>query len=158
MEKKEIEKQLNNFWNKDSKKNNQETEVVKMEEVKMQGRLQDIKLDNDSKPVNAIVKDGNIKDGSEYGIQIKVIDAVTQKGGQQLYIYQQIGRLFVSEGKTWQVDGECIINGEQKKIFGYENKKVNPETGREDEWIGLTIIPKQHKLKSKGVNALCYRV
>ncbi len=145
MEKQEIESKLNEFFSKG--KNTTSREVIMVEDENMQGRLTDIKLDGEGKSVNAIIKDGNIKDGSEYGIQIKVIDAVTKNGGQQLYIYQQIGRLFISEGKKWQVDGECTIKGKEKKIFGYENKKVNPETGKEDEWIGLSIVPKQAQAK-----------
>ena len=104
---------------------------------------------DDGEPISKVIKDGKISDGSEYGQQIKVIDTMTRKGDQQLYIYQQVGRLWVTDkgatnrsGKPieYVVSGEITIDGKQRKVFGYEKDGKDGE-----KFISLSLPLKQEQ-------------
>tara|TARA_R100000654_G_scaffold74903_1_gene110453 strand:+ start:98 stop:478 length:381 start_codon:yes stop_codon:yes gene_type:complete len=111
-----------------------ETEVI-------YGSLNPPRKNTNDEVIDTIVQDGKIKDGSEYGKHVKVIESTSQAGNQVFYLYEKVGAVFATskeENKDLVLQGEMSLGGQDKFVQGY--KKLN-ENG--EEWISLSIYPKR---------------
>jgi hypothetical protein len=104
------------------------------------GSLNAPRTDSNGDAIDKIVQDGKIKDGSEYGVHIKCIESMSQKGNQVFYLYQKIGAIFPAD-KADKPDlvlqGDATINGQEKFVQGYNQSKDG------DSWVSLSIYPKR---------------
>ena len=104
------------------------------------GSLNTPRTNGNGDMIDKIVQDGKIKDGSEYGIHLKVIESTSQSGNQVFYLYQKIGAVFPADNKDKPdlvLQGDATINGQEKFVQGYNQSKDG------DEWISLSIYPKR---------------
>jgi len=104
------------------------------------GSLNAPRLNTDNKPIDTIVSDGKIKDGSEYGAHIKCIESVSQSGNQVFYLYEKVGAVFATKKEDKPdlvLQGNMDLHGEQKFVQGYTQTKDG------NEWISLSIYPKR---------------
>lgn len=106
----------------------------------MYGSLNSPRTNSQGNPIDKIVQDGKIKDGSEYGIHLKCIESMSQSGNQVFYLYQKVGAIFPADNKDKPdlvLQGDATINGQEKFVQGYNQSKDG------DEWISLSIYPKR---------------
>ena len=104
------------------------------------GSLNSPRLNSNDEPIDSIVQDGKIKDGSEYGKHIKCIESTSQNGNQVFYLYEKVGAIFPTKKDDKPeliLQGEMNLDGKEKFVQGYKKEKDGTE------WISLSIYPKR---------------
>ena len=91
--------------------------------------------------------DGKIDDGSEYGLQFKVIETIDSKGKQIVYLYKKIGAVWSGEGKhpnllmSGSLDAN-VIDDQEKSISMWKNTSDDGE-----EWVSVKVDKKYEQSK-----------
>ena len=89
--------------------------------------------------------DGNIDDGSQYGLQFKVIETIDSKGKQIVYLYKKIGAVWSGEGRhpnllmSGTIDAG-VFDKEEKSIAMWKN---TDDDGK--EWVSVKVEKKYEK-------------
>ena len=111
----------------------------------LSGKLYHLKQDVEDNLIDKPLFDGKIDDGSEYGLQFKVIETIDSKGSQIVYLYKKIGAVWSGEGKhpnllmSGSLDAK-VIDEEEKSISMWKNIGDNGE-----EWVSVKVENKYKK-------------
>jgi len=111
----------------------------------LNGKLYHLKEHVEGGLIDKPLFDGKIDDGSQYGIQFKVIETIDSKGGQIVYLYQKIGAVWSGEGRhpNLLMSGTLdsgVIDDQEKSISMWKNTSDDGE-----EWVSVKVDKKYEK-------------
>lgn len=113
----------------------------------LNGKLYHLKQDVEENLIDKPLFDGKIDDGSEYGLQFKVIETIDSKGKQIVYLYKKIGAVWSGEGKhpnllmSGSLDAN-VIDDQEKSISMWKNTSDDGE-----EWVSVKVDKKYEQSK-----------
>jgi uncharacterized protein YlzI (FlbEa/FlbD family) len=110
----------------------------------LNGKLYHLKENMDG-VIDKPLFDGKVDDGSQYGMQFKVIETIDSKGNQIVYLYKKIGAVWSGEGKH----PNLLMSGTvDAGIFGDEERDISMWKNTSDdgeEWVSVKVDNKYKK-------------